>query len=351
LYLPAGPVLEQASRPAFDDAIISALSASSNATVIRVNYRSGQGAPFPIPVHDVLAGYDWLIKFLADEDDANPQNIERRIGVCGQLFGGGMASSLALTEFRANQPQIVAAAVNNPITDWVVPDRERLEVELGLSDSDTALEEAGDRESDIAIERTKKRSKPKIPAASSWQQFGHSEILSTQAITKARNKIFTSENGYFDNFASPIHWFRTPGIEVAEDLARLLEHEEAPKPELLRKYRLNFPPTGSGLEMPHVRLSTGEESVLLTQNEEFLTKLNMAEVTNYLRARKIKYAKYKGLGQDDKNEVDFICDIADKKYLMNILPGVGLWGLGREEIWRQDVEGAGRWLRSLMLPP
>jgi acetyl esterase/lipase len=343
--------LEQASKPAFDDAIISALSASSNATIIRVNYRSGQGAPFPIPVHDVLAGYDWLIRFLADEDDANHPTMERRIGVCGQLFGGGMATSLALTEFRANQPQIVAAAVNNPIIDWVVPDREKLEKELALSGSDNDLEEVGDRESGIAIERTKRRKKPKIPVASSWQLYGNSEILPAETIIKARNKIFTSENGYFDSFASPIHWFRTPGIEVAEDLARLLEHEEAPKPELLRKYRLNFPPTGSGLEMPHVRISTGEESVLFTQTEELSAKLNMAEVTNYLRARKIKYAKYKGLGQDDKNDVDFICDIADKKYLMNILPGVGLWGSGREEIWRYDVEEAGRWLRGLMLPP
>jgi acetyl esterase/lipase len=344
-------VLEGTAKPAFDDAIISALSASSNSTIVRVNYRAGQLAPFPTAIHDVLAGYDWLANYLADEDETDGRSTERRIGVCGQLLGGGLASSLALTECRLGQPSIVAAAVNNPITDWVLPDREQLEAELSDSDSEIQ-EEVGDRESDIALGRKKKRSKTKTPAESSWQQFQHSDILSASAFKKARNDIFTSENAYFDNFASPIHWFRTPGIEVAENLKNLsIDDEDPPIPQLLRKYRLNFPPTGSGLELPHVRMSTGEESILKTSNEEFLSRLNMAEVTTYLRARKIKYAKYSSLVQDDKEEVDFICDIADKKFPINTLPGVGIWGLGREEIWRPDIEGAGRWLRNLMLPP
>lgn len=345
--------MEQSSRPSFDDAIISALSATSNSTIVRVNYRTGKFAPFPLPLHDVLAGYDWLKEFLKEEDEVNSETRLRRIGVCGQLFGGGLATSLALTECRPGPQQVIAAAVNNPIIDWVVPDRLKLEIDSANSDSESQIE-VGDRESDFAIDvaKSRKRNKSKGPDISSWQAFMDSEVLPADTLFKARNHIFTNQNGYFDAFASPIHLFRTTGIEVNEDLRRGIPVDEEPStPGLLRKYRVNFPPSGSDLKLPHIRLTTGDESILSTQNMEFNTRINTAEVTNYLRPRNIKHAKYKQLMVDDKDEVDFICDVADRKFPLNTLPGVGLWGIGKESIWRPDVEDAGRWLRSLMLPP
>src|ERR1700712_3435894 len=59
LYLPTGPVARE-SCIVDDDQVIAALSAASNAIVVRVNYRLGNGFRYPTPIHDVLAGFDWV---------------------------------------------------------------------------------------------------------------------------------------------------------------------------------------------------------------------------------------------------------------------------------------------------
>jgi len=101
LYLPTGPVAKD-TCVVDDDEIITALSAASNATVVRVNYRLGNGVQYPTPIHDVLAGYDWVKQNLPTDSvsksrHGRPTKATSRFGVCGQLLGGSLATMLALT--------------------------------------------------------------------------------------------------------------------------------------------------------------------------------------------------------------------------------------------------------------
>ncbi|KAJ8104449.1 hypothetical protein OPT61_g10750 [Boeremia exigua] len=118
LYLPPGPVVPP--DPDAEERVIAALRASSAATVVRINYRASSQHQFPTPNHDVLYGYDWIQENMLLDGAQKPY--AARIGICGELMGGSIATMLALTECRVGESRIIAAAVNNPIVDWVFPD-------------------------------------------------------------------------------------------------------------------------------------------------------------------------------------------------------------------------------------
>ena len=118
LYLPPGPVVKKSLED--EERVITTLQDSSAATVVRINYRASSLNQYPTPCHDVLLGYDWVCEHLLIDEFSRPYLA--RLGVCGELVGGSLATMLALTECRLGESRIGAAAVNNPIVDWVFPD-------------------------------------------------------------------------------------------------------------------------------------------------------------------------------------------------------------------------------------
>ncbi|KAK3700915.1 hypothetical protein LTR37_015718 [Vermiconidia calcicola] len=181
---------------------------------------------------------------------------------------------LALTECRYGQPGIVAAALSNPLVDWVSP-----EGTADLNGNNTALH------SDTAV-------------------------YDFSGIARLRPQLFTKPEKYFDPFASPILFFRSPGYGVPpapahvplDDMTNLskLEREEAYRREIAvteiegpatdmdlpdgdvvqtkRKASKRFPSKALGLKLPHFHISTGMRSPLADQARELTHMLRQSFV-------------------------------------------------------------------------
>ena len=64
-------------------------------TVVQVNYRMGSVNPYPTPVHDVLAGYDWVHEHLLPKRAITRTGRSEHVGricVFGELLGGSLAA-------------------------------------------------------------------------------------------------------------------------------------------------------------------------------------------------------------------------------------------------------------------
>lgn len=194
LYLPQGPVLSTSTNSAYEDEVISTLSSSSNSIIVRVNYRLSNSAQYPTPVHDVLAGYDWVLQHMLPKTSRTS-----RLGVCGELVGGSLATTLSLTECRLGGNRISAAAVNSPILDW-----------LFRSAADDAFDQAG-FEDHQPSQRSKRK---KQPPTRSWDLYARKKDLPTGALLRARRLLFRKPEDFFDRFASPILFFRSPDAEI-----------------------------------------------------------------------------------------------------------------------------------------
>ncbi|KAL8763502.1 MAG: hypothetical protein Q9184_000714 [Pyrenodesmia sp. 2 TL-2023] len=234
LYLPSGlpqPTdsnSHQARKP------LSGLALSAHATVIHVGYRSPRTDPYPKPIHDVLAAYDWVCQNLLPSAYAssNPPSI----GVCGELAGGSLAAMLALTECQASRRGILAAALGNPIADWSSP-----------------LPFEGSDDSNVAFSRRIKR---------------------------LRHQAFSKLEHHYDPFASPLLFFRTAAYELPIPAYGTLLSPPASSPsygaetitpDLIPKRRSHrrYPPAESNLHLPTTRIDVGLTSPLREQGMEF----------------------------------------------------------------------------------
>ncbi|KAL4974993.1 hypothetical protein BDW66DRAFT_76342 [Aspergillus desertorum] len=194
-------------RPLDDAVSVRALADITSSTVVTINYRLGE-IPFdenqvplhsrlqiqrgeaepqplyyryPTPIHDVLAGLDWVLK-----------NLEpTRLGVVGTHIGGSLALMLALTEPRS----IHAVAALEPVCDW------------------TALDEYC-ASSNTPFNSRRRRHAPKdlVP------------------LLEAREKFFANQERYFDSFASPILFLRSPGKDTPKAFPRYRTGPEYPVP-------------------------------------------------------------------------------------------------------------------------
>ena len=171
-----------------------------------------------------------------------------KIGVCGELVGGSLAAMLALTESNSMVRGVNAAAIGNPLVDWTAlftPDEAPISSEVPVNNS------------------TKE---PLVEPAPT--------IL--KSLLTMREKLFTKGENYHDPFASPLLFFRTPSSDLPTDLGRLdLEGdldtahqttEAIKKRRSLRKY----PPRGSNLVLPNMRVDVGIENVLRDQGTELV---------------------------------------------------------------------------------
>lgn len=365
--------------PEEEERVISTLAATSRATIARVNYRASSQQQFPTPIHDVLLAYDWVRENLLQDGFARP--VIGRVGVCGELMGGSLAVMLALTECRSGESRIGAASVNNPIVDWVFPEdlpavsvTELLEP---ATPDETALLADGDpmaltNRSEPEAPRATKTSKRsgKSPPLTAWQLHGDNTAIPTPTLSAERDSLFRRPEDYFDRFASPIHFFRSPhgmllypkhddawaseqpdsliDIETQMDINHYQSFEEptTPKPELpvlakCRAYARIYPPAGSNLNLPDWRITAGSQNPLLGQGSE-LTKMirrNLARHTLKKRMGRVRW-------QDDAEKL-YYEDYAKSRVLMETVDGLGLWTHQvTNQQWQAQVEQTGLWMKE-----
>ena len=161
---------------------------------------------------------------------------------------------LALTEcFHApEKPErsgISALAVGNPILDWTA---------LVKSEATRSALEAGD-----------------VRKSDGFQRGAKSDSLSDNDLCDIRDIYFSKAEHYFDPFASPLLFFRTPGCEIPHTTATLAEHsllnggledDNALSPPVRkRRSARKYPPTGSNLLLPCTRMDVGKDCVLKDQ--------------------------------------------------------------------------------------
>lgn len=176
IYLPRGPLR---ANPEDDESNISILRPSLSHPLVKVNYRWGKDHQYPTPIHDVASAFDFVISNLLPRRalvrDGRSEHIGR-LAVCGELIGGQLATTMALTECRMGEPAVVAAAVSNPIANWTEID------EIATAD---------EQPSGVASPR-----------------------LTVHDIRAQRDALFRKPEHYFDPFASPTLFLRSAGINV-----------------------------------------------------------------------------------------------------------------------------------------
>ena len=255
----------------------TSLALNSNATVVRLEYRLSDQHPYPNPIHDVLAGYDWVQKHLARSTQTSNGSYQAvkyaKLGVCGELVGGSLASMLALTECHDSKPGISGAALGNPTVDWtsLFPAKEEDESQnTALSGEPIYYQPSG-----IQSKAATKASANNRPKAKS------SGILSTEGLINLRSTLFAKPQTYFDPFTSPLLFFRTPGYDLpptpsayasfgingSDDDEQVID-DSLPPVKKRRSHR-KYPPSTSFLKLPSLRVEVGRENALRAQGLEF----------------------------------------------------------------------------------
>ena len=151
---------------------------------------------YPIPVHDTLAGFDWIQQTLQPA----------QLGVFGTHIGGALALMLALTEAQ----NVRAVAALEPVCDWVGLD-EYCTVSLVGKD--------GGGGGNAQTEQVSRRKKKPAPA----------DLV---PLLEARERFFQVPERYFDAFASPVLFLRAAGRDVPGVFPRYLTGPQYPVPVL-----------------------------------------------------------------------------------------------------------------------
>ncbi|KAF2847442.1 alpha/beta-hydrolase [Plenodomus tracheiphilus IPT5] len=374
VYLPPGPVLPGHAEE--EEHIISCLSASSAATIARIHYRASSAHQYPTPFHDVLTGYDWIQQNLLR--DAFDRPYLGRLGVCGQLVGGSLATMLALTECRVGEPRIAAAAVNNPIVDWVFPDElpavSPSELPEPTGADDTALPADQDPATLLPVAKTsRKRPKPttKKSPLTAWQAHGDNTMIPTPTLSAERDMLFRRPDDYFDRFASPIHFFRSPHAQMVcpeqDDIAasqqpdsdELLDMEvqfalnhyasfhgktkTSPAVATLsrcRAYARNYPQAGTSLKLPAWHMTTGLQSPLADQTLELVKVIQRSLARQRLKSQS---GRTRWLNVSEKTTYE---QWAQEQVRLQTRPGVGLWSPQNDDTnWTIPVDEVGAWMK------
>ncbi|PQE17721.1 Alpha beta hydrolase fold-3 protein [Rutstroemia sp. NJR-2017a BVV2] len=153
-------------------------------------------------VHDTLQAYTWLLNTYLPSLFPDPppppsgfypiKPIQRPLLIYGSYLGGTLATSLALTESYTSTNQktkIHSLVVHNGIFDWTpfstTPDPVLLD-------------------------------KSSIPPYISTPDLYSQKPWTTDILHTLKTRLFPSPSQTFDAFASPILFFRRPGIEVPQ---------------------------------------------------------------------------------------------------------------------------------------
>ncbi|KAI9652010.1 MAG: Proteasome subunit alpha type-2 [Alyxoria varia] len=356
IHLPPGPSLLRASFS--DDAddprsVPAALAASSSVPVISINYRLDRHHLFPTPTHDVLAGYDWAVRNILQPyvdlrgnnygpSHGSPAQLDKnetfgRVAVCGELVGGSLALMLALTECRVwDKARVIGANVNEPIVDWIFEADEHMQT-MKVAPNETSGKDIEDEHEQDPFSKWQdyygrstsklfnaQSNRSRVSTQKSRQSQGLTQnILSARNLSRLRSSIFPREgpHRYFDPFASPIHFLRSPSMPVPQahsleekfttlmgldDLdydvrggpqsasappasdsgsssndAQSLDPVAAPKPFKRSHPKgrpLRFPPASTNQRIPRLQLGVNDNSPLYGQNAEFIKLLRRSIV-------------------------------------------------------------------------
>lgn len=338
--------------------VASYLSSAASATVVKVNYRLSRVHQYPTPVHDVVRAYDWVIQHLVpDRAFARPGRSPGhavRLGVCGELVGGGLATMLALTECRSGGPHIAAAAVNEPIVDWIFPE-----------DNEHAHNQDQPSERHLLDRKTRPRLNGAAPSLTKYAEDG---LIDTATLLDARRTYFRKPADYFDPFASPVLNFRSSGVEtpptpsltVLDEFAELslLERDDFHRQQLrlsalsgttlakeendvegvskkTRKTAKRWPSTGSGLKIPEMHISASLISPLSDQ---------AVDLTELFR-RSIMAQHKKSIPADiDDWDADKAATFARECTKLTMTGNIQLWSAGHLE----GLSAATRYLRETL---
>ena len=299
---------------------------------------------YPVPIHDVLAGYDWIIKNLVCGSAAHNgwQSVPTKsagIAVCGELLGGTLAAMLALTECHAHKAGgIKAAMLRNPVTDWT----DMYPVASQISNMSPLTPEDGDTV-ELRSSVRKRKLKAKGKASNPWTASSENPVLTSGAILQARDALFAKPEHYHDPFASPLLFFRTASSDIPSDQPGSLDastsSSQPPAAQLVefirkrRAYR-RYPPLGSGLILPRTKVVVGKESVLRDQGLDLVDVMRRS-VNNYER---------NGRGLEQKKDFDDgIGDtrVNEGKIQVEEREGVAMWT-------EDDLVGVASWARDVV---
>ncbi|MCJ1293551.1 hypothetical protein MMC34_005106 [Xylographa carneopallida] len=277
IHLPRGPLPPPSPPPS-----LTHLALSANATVVSLAYRLSPSTPYPTPIHDVAAGYDWVVTHLvrgaaAHNGWESPRARSAPVAVCGELVGGGLAAMLTLTECRADKRGGVRAlVVGAPIGDWTAMhalEGTGAEKVMPSEDEEPVLSDSAK-----PAQSKKPRKKSPSPSSSSWLTPTSPPLLSAATLLHARNTLFTKPEHYHDPFASPLLFFRGASSDIPPPETTLFNPIPAGPPlspaaavtAFLKPRRayLRYPPLGSGLVLPRARVDVGRGSVLRDQGVE-----------------------------------------------------------------------------------
>lgn len=203
---------------------------------------------------------------------------------------------LALTECfytpqELESQGISALAVANPILDWTA---------LAISDATPNTSQAGN-----------------------FRRIGDSpkdvihDCLSADGLCDIRDIYFSKAETYFDPFASPLLFFRTPSCEIPDETTASTDHSllnggsenetSLSPPVKKRRSARKYPPTGSKLVLPWTRVEVGKDYVLKDQGVDLIEMMRKS-----FRRSEVESAA------DQKNAVGRDFEIVERK-------GIGLW--------------------------
>ncbi|KAJ5603878.1 Alpha/beta hydrolase fold-3 [Penicillium hordei] len=167
---------------------------------------------YPTPVHDTLAGFDWIKTHLRPS----------QLAVFGTHIGGSLALMLALTEAQSIQ----AVAAVEPVCDWPGLD-EYCTRESTITTTKTIAGVNNDTTaSSTTTSKHKRQPRKKSPAPP--------DLL---PLLQARSKFFSTPERCFDSFASPILFLRSAGRDVPRTFPQYLTGPEYPVPVLKENAR------------------------------------------------------------------------------------------------------------------
>lgn len=241
------------------------------------------------------------------------------IGVCGELVSGSLATMLALTECRPTKGGVKAAAVGNAIMDW------------------TSLFPASNNGIAPAVSyREATTSSNARHVSPEWSSNQHGPSLSKDGLLRLRSRLFTQPEKYFDPFASPLLFFRTPGCDLAslgDDIHARQAFDDPGADDSTtahdaqtkrRRSPRKYPPNGSGLRLPYMRFDAGIESSLREQSEEIVEVLG----------KSAQHWEDESYGALDRKAVSKRVRLVERS-------GLGLWG-------EKELRELGTWFGDVL---
>ncbi|KAK8097929.1 uncharacterized protein PG998_013415 [Apiospora kogelbergensis] len=244
------------------------------------NANSSSHFNWPMPIHDTLRGYDWILQHLAPLDSSR-----RDVYVFGSYLGASLAVSLALTESHPHKRTAIrGCAAYNGIYNWTTFLPNHPIHELPKNISANILEDILGR-----------------PADPGFQDMKY------QAET-----LFSSPEGLFDPFVSPCLFFHTPGLlvpqpprsseETGDEIDKILAALMGGPENAPRRSGLVFPPRKSTLKIPECLILHSKQPMPVIAHRKGSRRLKQISVGNHFRTQAHELA---GLMRRSLEKVEF----------------------------------------------